>query len=149
MCQWLVGYHANVLYLIYCTCGWWFPLVEYKSSVLVRVCVLSEFYISVFYLSIKVFVCCKLLQVNTARVRYINTPTHQGAFNSHDSQPTAARIDWERSSTAAARNGGPTRQEYFTWLFKAKPYIRRHSNAACTLQVHPPTSPCPAHSQPL
>ena len=59
-----------MLYLIYCTCGLWFPLVEYKSSVLVRVCVLSVFYISVFYLSIKVFVCCKLLQV-TARVRYI------------------------------------------------------------------------------
>ena len=56
-----------MLYLIYCTCGLWFPLVEYKSSVLVQVCVLSEFYISVFYLSIKVFVCCKLLQVNTGR----------------------------------------------------------------------------------
>ena len=32
-----------MLYLIYCTCGLWFPLVEYKSSVLVQVCVLSVF----------------------------------------------------------------------------------------------------------
>ena len=43
-------YHANVLYLICCTCGLWFPLVEYKSSVLVRVCVLSVFCISVLYI---------------------------------------------------------------------------------------------------
>ena len=39
----------------------------------------------------------------------LTTPTHQGAFNSHGSLPTIARLDREKFFTA--RNGGPTGRE--------------------------------------
>ena len=64
-----------------------------------------------------------------------------------------------------AENGGPTRQDgYFRSIYakndgNGPPSTNqdlsiaesRHSHAICTLQVHPPTSPCPAlsvHAEP-
>ena len=57
--------------------------------------------------------CFSALELHThdhaAILLTLTTPTHQGAFNSHGSLPTIARLDREKRFTA--RNEGPTRRE--------------------------------------
>ena len=54
----------------------------------------------------------------------LTRPTHQGAFNSHGSLPTIARLDQEKRFTA--RNGGPTsREDCFL-----RPFVQRRREMA-------------------
>jgi len=85
------------------------------------------------------------------------TPIHWWAGNSHGTQLATAHPDWDKGFPA--RNGHRAGQEdCFLNPFVHMRLAVVHSNqgvskaepwdghAVCTLQVHPPTSPCPALS---